>query len=47
MSKTTKREYHRPDGWHLGKRLERKARPAGRHAKAAQADLALDEEVAQ
>jgi len=25
-----KREWSRPDGWHVCKRLERKARPAGR-----------------
>lgn len=29
MSRTTKWE-HRTDGWHIGHRIERKARPAGR-----------------
>jgi hypothetical protein len=46
MSATCKTEWHRPDGWHLTKRLERQARPAGRDAQVFAADLALDEEEA-
>lgn len=30
MSRTVKTEWSAPDGWHVGRRLERKARPAGR-----------------
>lgn len=30
MSRTAQRQFHSPDGWHVSKRLERKARPAGR-----------------
>jgi hypothetical protein len=44
MSATYKTEWDRPDGWHITKRLERKARPAGRDAQVFEADLALDEE---
>lgn len=32
MSRTAKREWSTPDGWHQSKRQERKARPAGRVA---------------
>jgi len=31
MSRTVKREWTRPDGWHTSRRLERQARPAGRY----------------
>lgn len=31
MSRTVKREWTRPDGWHTSCRLERKARPSGRY----------------
>jgi hypothetical protein len=43
MSRTAKWE-HRSDGFHIGHRLERQARSAGRDLQAAQADLALDDE---
>lgn len=33
MARTTKREWSSPDGWHVGQRLARKARPAGRLAR--------------
>ena len=42
MARTRKSE-HRSDGAHIGPRLARKARPAGRNLQAAQADLALDD----
>jgi hypothetical protein len=41
MSRTAKWE-HRTDGWHIGHRLERQARPAGRDLERFQSDLALD-----
>lgn len=43
MSATVKWE-HRSDSFHTNSRAERKARPAGRDARAAAADLALDDE---
>lgn len=41
MSNTAKWE-HRSDGFHIGNRLERQARPAGARAQAFAADLELD-----
>lgn len=42
MSRTTKTEYSKPDGWHLGHRLERQARPAGRVAALVEAELVAE-----
>lgn len=39
MSRTVKQEWSKPDGWHLTKRLERKARPAGRIKLLAEQDV--------
>lgn len=44
MARTVKAEYHSPDGWHIGKRLERQARQPQRDRAAFAADLALDAE---
>jgi len=41
VADTRKREYTRPDGWRIGQRLARKARPAGRLSTVL--DDALDE----
>lgn len=43
MARTTKWE-HRTDGYHIGIRLERQARSAGRLVAVVEAELALDEE---
>lgn len=42
MSRTVKSEWHNPDGFHIGNRLERKARPAGAVKKAFEEDLELN-----
>ncbi len=47
MSRTTKTEWHHPDGWHVTKRLERKARPAGAIKKAFEEDLAQETDLAE
>ena len=41
MSRTSKWE-HKTDGWHVWKRLERKARPAGRLKKVVQQEREAD-----
>ena len=43
MSRTVKTEWHSPDGFHIGRRLERKARPAGADKKAFEEDLILNQ----
>ena len=42
MSRTLKREYSNPDGWHVGRRLERRARPAGRMLGILEAEAAAE-----
>jgi hypothetical protein len=42
MSRTTKTEWSTPDGWSVGIRLERQARPAGRIAGLVAAELAAE-----
>jgi len=43
MSRTAKWE-HRTDSHNVGRRLERTARPAGRHLRIIEAELAADDE---
>lgn len=42
MARTAKWE-HRSDGFHIGNRLDRQARPSGRQAQAFAVDLELDD----
>jgi hypothetical protein len=43
VARTVKQEWSGPDGWHVGRRLERKARPAGRILDILDAEMAADD----
>ena len=45
MARTFKSEWSRPDGWHITKRMDRKARQPQRDRVAFDADLAADAEA--